>query len=101
MRDRAVERVSAAQLRRGTIRAIYQPRPHRRPRRQIRSNRDTAPLRSRSTYLAEDIAEFRVSITEEQRQALLSGISEYSDGDEELFRAYARLLKSSDSKAME
>ncbi|MBC6820930.1 hypothetical protein [Corynebacterium sp. LK33] len=64
----------------------------------------TATLRryaDAATYLAEDIAEFRVSITEEQRQALLSGISEYSDGDEEVFRAYARLLKSSDSKAME
>ncbi|ALA68556.1 hypothetical protein [Corynebacterium lactis] len=53
-----------------------------------------------ATYLAEDIAEFRVSITEEQRQALLRGISEYAHGDQEVFSAYARLLESSDSEAM-
>ena len=60
----------------------------------------TAPLRrypDAATYLAEDIAEFRVSITQEQRQVLLSGITEHADGDEEVFRAYARLLKSTDS----
>lgn len=45
-----------------------------------------------ATYLTEDIAEFRVSITDEQRQALLSGISEYAEGDQEVFTAYARLL---------
>ena len=96
MRDRAVERVSAVQFVPFINRARIGDRGGK--------SEVTAALRRyavAATYLAEDIAEFRVSIIEEQRQALLSGMSEYVDGDEEVFRAYARLLKSTDSKAME
>ena len=45
-----------------------------------------------ASYLAEDIAEANVRISEEQRDALLAGIEEYADGDRALFEAYARLL---------
>lgn len=47
MRDLAVERMSAAQLRRGADCAVYRPRPHRRPQWRVRSDRATAPLRDR------------------------------------------------------
>lgn len=45
-----------------------------------------------ASYLAQDIAEAKVRITEEQRDALLAGIEEYADGGRALFEAYARLL---------
>lgn len=45
-----------------------------------------------ASYLAEDIAEAKVRISEKQRDALLAGIEEYADGDRDLFEAYARLL---------
>lgn len=45
-----------------------------------------------ASYLAEDIADARVRVSAEQRDALLAGIDEYADGDRDLFDAYARLL---------
>lgn len=59
-----------------------------------RSRFSCGEIADAATYLAEDIAEFRIAITDEQRQALMNGIAEYANGDKEIFDAYASLLGS-------
>lgn len=46
-----------------------------------------------AAYIAEDIYEFHIRVSEDQRAALLQGIRQYAHGDELTIAAYARLLE--------